>query len=122
KVSGFEFSWVKAFNNGLLLSANATLSDSEAVTLLDGEHYETSLPNQSDKIANLTIGYESDLFSLRLTTSYKSDNLEEIDGDLIRMEDAHQQVDFMGKFFIEQNMYLYFNAININNEPYYHYF
>ncbi|WP_416306887.1 TonB-dependent receptor [Neptunicella sp. SCSIO 80796] len=122
KVSGFEFSWVKAFNNGLLLSANATLSDSEAVTMLDGERYETSLPNQSDKIGNITIGYESELFSLRLTTSYKSENLEEIDGELIRMEDAHQQIDFMGKYFIDQNMYLYFNAININDEPYYHYF
>ena len=122
QVSGLELSWVKAFDNGLLVSANGTFSDSDAETLLDGELYNTSLPNQSDKIGNLTLGYESELFSLRLTMSYKSENLEEIDGDLIRMEDSHQQVDFMAKYFINQNMHVYFNAININDEPYYHYF
>jgi TonB-dependent receptor len=122
KVSGVELAWVKTFDNGLLLSTNATLSDSEAVTLLDGERYKTNLPNQSDKVGNVTVGYESDLLSLRLTLSYKSENLEEIDGDLIRMEDAHQQLDFMGKYFINKNMYVYFNGINLNDEAYYHYF
>ena len=122
KVSGVELAWVKTFENGLLLSTNATLSDSEAVTLLDGERYETRLPNQSDKVGNITVGYESELVSLRLTLSYKSENLEEIDGDLIRMEDAHKQLDFMGKYFINKNMYVYFNGINLNDEPYYHYF
>jgi TonB-dependent receptor len=121
-VSGVELAWVKTFNNGLLLSTNATLSDSEAVTLFDGERYETNLPNQSDKVGNVTVGYENELVSLRLTLSYKSENLEEIDGDLIRMEDAHKQVDFMGKYFINKNMYVYFNGINLNDEPYYHYF
>jgi TonB-dependent receptor len=122
KVSGLELSWVKAFDNGLLISTNGTLSDSDAETLLDGERFNTSLPNQSDKIGNVTLGYESKQFSLRLTTSYKSENLEEIDGDLIRMEDSHQQLDFTGKYFINQNMHVYFNAININDEPFYHYF
>ena len=122
KVSGIELAWVKTFENGLLLAANGTFSDSEAVTLLDGERYETNLPNQSDKIGNLTLGYETQQMSLRLTMSYKSENLEEIDGDLIRMEDAHQQLDFMAKYYINPSMQVYFNAININNEPYYHYF
>lgn len=121
-VSGLELAWVKTFDNGLLLSTNATLSDSDAVTFLDGERYETRLPNQSDKVGNVTLGYESDKLSLRLTMSYKSANLEEIDGDLIRMEDTHQQLDFMGKYFISPKMHLYFNAINLNDEPYYHYF
>jgi TonB-dependent receptor len=122
KVSGLELAWVKAFDNGLLLSANGTFSDSEAITELDGERFKTTLPNQSDKIANFTIGYESKLMSLRLTTSYKSENLDEIDGDMMRMEDAHQQLDFMAKYFINDNMHVYFNAININDEAYYNYF
>lgn len=122
KVSGLELAWVKAFNNGLLLSANGTFSDSEAMTLLDGERFKTTLPNQSDTIGNLTIGYESKLMSLRFTMSYKSENLDEIDGDMKRMEDAHQQFDFMAKYFINDNMHVYFNAININDEPYYNYF
>lgn len=121
-VSGVELAWVKAFDNGLLVAVNATLSDSEAVTLLDGERYETTLPNQSDQVGNLTLGYESNALSLRLTMAYKSENLEEIDGKLIRREDAHQQLDFTGKYFINKKLHLYFNAININNEPFYHYF
>lgn len=121
-VRGLEISWVKGFDNGLLLSANGTFSSSEAITMLDGERYETSLPNQSDRIGNLTVGYESEDFSVRLTMTYKSENLEEIDGDLLRMEDKHQQMDFMGKYFINPNMHVYFNAINLTDEPFYNYF
>ncbi len=121
-VQGVELSWVKAFDNGLLLSANATFSDSEATTFLDGERFETSLPNQSDRIGNLTVGYESNSLSVRLTMAYKSENLEEIDGDLIKMEDDHQQLDFSSKYFIKDNLYIYFNAVNITDEPFYNYF
>lgn len=121
-LTGIELSWVKAFDNGLLLSANGTFSSSDATTLLDGEVYKTSLPNQSDTIGNLTVGYEDTNWSLRLAMTYKSKNLEEIDGDMLRMEDAHQQFDFMAKYYINQDLTVYFNAININNEPYYHYF
>ncbi|MDP5041023.1 MAG: TonB-dependent receptor, partial [Paraglaciecola sp.] len=45
-----------------------------------------------------------------------------IEGDMMRMEDAHQQLDFMAKYFINDNMHVYFNAININDEAYYNYF
>jgi TonB-dependent receptor len=119
---GIELAWVKTFENGLLLSTNATFSDSEATTLLDGERFETSLPNQSDEVGNVTVGYEDNQWSLRLTMTHKSSNLEEIDGDMLRLEDSHQQVDFSGKYFITQNMHVYFNAINITDEPFYAYF
>lgn len=119
---GIEISWVKAFENGLLISANGTFSSSDAVTLLDGERFETSLPNQSDQIGNLTLGYESDTLSLRLTMTYKSENLEEIDGDMLLMEDDHQQLDFSAKYYINDDMNVYFNAINISDEPFYNYF
>lgn len=121
-LQGVELAWVKTFDSGLLLAANATFSDSEAVTLLDGERFETSLPNQSDRVGNITVGYEDNQWSLRLTMTHKSENLEEIDGDMLLMEDSHQQVDFSGKYYISQNMHLYLNAINITDEPFYAYF
>ncbi|QJR79477.1 TonB-dependent receptor [Alteromonas pelagimontana] len=121
-LSGIELSWVKAFNNGFLVSANSTFSTSDATTLFDGEEIDMSLPNQSDRVGNLTVGYEANDWSLRLTMSYKSENLEELDGDMIRIEDDHQQVDFMAKYFINEDMQIYFNAINLNDEPFYHYF
>ncbi|WP_282145661.1 TonB-dependent receptor [Alteromonas stellipolaris] len=119
---GLELSWVKAFNNGFLVAANATFTDSDATTILDGEKFETQLPNQSDTIGNLTFGYEANDFSLRLAMTYKSENFEEIDGDMLRFEDEHAQLDFTAKYFINDDMQVYFNAININNEPFYNYF
>ncbi|GGD66102.1 TonB-dependent receptor [Lacimicrobium alkaliphilum] len=122
KLQGIELAWVKTFDSGLLLAANATFSDSEAVTLLDGERFETSLPNQSDRVGNFTLGYEDNHWSLRLTMTHKSENLEEVDGDMLLMEDSHQQLDFSGKYYISEDMHLYLNAINITDEPFYAYF
>ena len=119
---GLELSWVKAFDNGFLVSANGTFSNSDATTLVDGERFETSLPNQSDRIGNLTLGYENNLVSLRLTMTYKSENFEEIDGDMLRMEDDHHQLDFSGKYYINDDMMLYLNGVNLTDEPYYNYF
>lgn len=122
ELSGIELSWVKAFDSGLLLSTNGTFSSSNAVTMLDGERYETSLPNQSDTIMNFTIGYETNDLNLRLTTTYKSENLEEIDDDMLRMEDTHQQIDFTAKYYMNEEMTIYFNAVNLTDEPFYNYF
>ncbi|WP_016957694.1 TonB-dependent receptor [Catenovulum agarivorans] len=122
KLHGVELAWVKSFDSGLLLAANATLTDSEATTIIDGEVFETQLPNQSDTIANFTLGFENDTVSLRLTSVYKSKNLEEIDDGMLRYEDAHTQLDFSGKYYINQQTHIYFNAVNINDEPMYHYF
>ena len=122
KLHGVELAWVKSFDSGLLLAANATLTDSEATTIIDGEVFETQLPNQSDTIANFTLGFENNTVSLRLTSVYKSKNLEEIDDGMLRYEDAHTQLDFSGKYYINQQTHIYFNAVNINDEPMYHYF
>lgn len=121
-LTGLELSWVKSFNNGLLLSANGTFSNSDAVTILDGERFETNLPNQSDTVGNVAVGYETDSLSLRLSMTYKSDNLEEIDDGMLRIEDDHQQIDFVAKYYINNDMQLYFNGINLGDEPLYHYF
>ncbi|WP_286234327.1 TonB-dependent receptor [Thalassotalea sediminis] len=121
-LKGMELSWVKAFDNGLLIAANGTFSDSEATTFLEGERFETSLPNQSDNIFNFTLGYETDLLNLRLTMSHKSENFEEIDGDMLRMEDDHQQIDFTSKYYVNEQITLYFNVVNLTDEPFYNYF
>jgi TonB-dependent receptor len=121
-LTGLELSWVKSFNNGLLFSVNSTFSDSDALTILDGERFETKLPNQSDTVGNVVVGYENDSLSLRLSMTYKSDNLEEIDDGMLRIEDDHQQIDFVAKYYINNDMQVYFNGINLGDEPMYHYF
>lgn len=121
-LTGLELSWVKAFNNGFIVSANATFTDSTATTFLDGEKFETQLPNQSDRIGNLTVGYEANDFSVRLATTYKSENFEELDGDMLRFEDDHVQVDFMARYYINDSMQVYFNGVNLGDRPFYNYF
>lgn len=119
---GLELAWVKNFDNGLLFSANATFTSSDAVTELNGERFETSLPNQSDRIGNVVVGYENQTLSLRLSATYKSENLEEIDGEFLRLEDDHTQIDFTAKYFVTPQINVYFNAINITDEPFYAFF
>ena len=124
KVSGFG-NWL----DNLLLSANLTLTDSAADIewFDDGVLFsrEVALPSQSDKTANLSLGYETDVISLRLAANYKSKYLAEV-GDITDSaydvySDDHMQLDFTGKWTIRRGMQLYFNVINLNDEPYYAY-
>jgi outer membrane receptor protein involved in Fe transport len=84
-----------------------------------------ALPSQSDKTANLSLGYETDVISLRLAANYKSKYLAEV-GDVTDTaydvySDDHMQLDFTGKWTIRRGMQLYFNVVNLNDEPYYAY-
>ena len=124
KVSGFG-NWL----DNLLLSANLTLTDSAADIewFEDGNLFsrEVALPSQSDKTANLSLGYETDVVSLRLAANYKSKYLAEV-GDVTDAaydvySDDHLQVDFTAKWTFQRGMQLYFNVVNLNDEPYYAY-
>ena len=54
---------------GFLVSANATLSDSEADLALRPSQID--LPRQSDEVYNLQLGYESERFSARIAATRK---------------------------------------------------
>lgn len=124
KVSGFG-NWL----DNLLLSTNLTLTDSAADIewFDDGTLFsrEVALPSQSDKTANLSLGYETNVVSLRLAANYKSDYLAEV-GDVTDSAydvhaDDHMQIDFTSKWTVQPGMQLYFNVVNVNDEPYYAY-
>ncbi len=110
QLTGVELAWTKNFKNGLMFSANGTFVDAD-----------DKLPNQSDTVANLMVGYESTSFSTRLSASYKSDAYQYEINDVAVTEDAHTQLDFSANYFINDTMKLYFNAINVTDEPYYLY-
>ena len=124
KLSGFG-NWL----DNLLLSANLTLTDSAAdIEWFDDGMLlsrEVALPSQSDKTANLSLGYETDAISLRLAANYKSKYLAEV-GDITDSgydvyADDHLQLDFTAKWTFARGMQLYFNVVNLNDEPYYAY-
>ncbi|MCV6622391.1 MAG: TonB-dependent receptor [Cellvibrionaceae bacterium] len=130
KLYGVEFAWSKQLSelpepfNGLLLSANLTLAESNAeIDTIEGSR-TIRLPQQSDTTGNFTVGYDSDKLSLRLAANYKSDYLDEINAespvnDII--VDDHFQLDFSARYFIKDNIQVFFEAININDEPFYAY-
>ncbi|MBD1388870.1 TonB-dependent receptor [Neiella sp. HB171785] len=134
-IYGLELNWVKQFAelpapwNGLLMSANATFTDSDADISYydDGVRQTRSIPfpSQSDETANFAVGYEDNALSLRLSAAYKSEYLLEVDSvddktyDVY--EDSHLQVDFIAKAYLQENIQVYFNALNLTDEGYYAY-
>ncbi|MET1254982.1 TonB-dependent receptor [Aliikangiella maris] len=109
-IQGFEFSWVKNFQSGLLISANATLTDAD-----------NEIPNQADTVANLVVGYETNQFSSRITLTHKNKAYQFDDNDLSVYEDKHNQVDLSVKYFLNDKSHIYLNAINLTDEPFYLY-
>ncbi|WP_348728727.1 TonB-dependent receptor [Rheinheimera texasensis] len=134
-LSGLELNAVhqlSGFGNWLdrmLLSANLTLTRSDASLgyLDDGQwqQRDITLPSQSDRTANIAIGYETEALSLRLAANYKSAYLAEVgaldDAAYDVYADDHLQLDFSSKYQWSDSVQLYFNIVNLNDEPYYAY-
>ncbi|WP_295800488.1 TonB-dependent receptor [uncultured Microbulbifer sp.] len=124
-LTGAELSWTRGFDNGLLLRTNATFTDSEASLGLgaDAERGDNiALPSQADLVANFIVGYERDALSLRLSTAYKGERLLEVDLEdeaFDLYEDKHMQMDFSAKYRFENGVQVFFNAINLTDEPFY---
>ena len=127
---GFELTWIKKFTelpgalSGLLVSANATFTNSEADLALRPSSID--LPRQSDRVFNLTLGYEAEKFSARIAGTYKSEaliGLEEPDDPAFDVyQDEHLQVDLSLKYHINESWLVYFDANNLTDEPFYAYF
>lgn len=109
-ISGIELAYAKGFDSGWLFTANTTLTDAS-----------DDLPSQSDTIANVSVAYETDQFSTRLSASYKSEAFLFEDADRSVYEDAHQQLEFSAKYYVSDSTLVYFNALNLTDEAYYVY-
>ncbi len=109
-LTGLELSWTKNFQSGLFVSTNGTFVDTD-----------DKLPNQADTVANFMFGFENNKFSARLSTTYKSESFQFTDNNSDVFEDKHTQIDFSAKYYIDDTMQIYFNAVNLTDEPYYVY-
>jgi TonB-dependent receptor len=126
-----KFSWLPGHWSGLLLSANTTFTRSNA----DIEQYDDaidavrsrsiSLPGQSDLTGNLTLGWENDRLSLRVSGNYKSDYLDEVGNVLDERYDYQVDdqlfVDFSAGYFLTENLQVFFEAQNLTDESFYVY-
>ena len=126
-----KFDWLPAPWNGLLLGGNATFSRSDAQ--IDGfdqasgtqRKRSIDLPNQSDTVGNLMLGWENDKLSLRLSANYKSAYLYELasisDRDHDLYVDAQTFVDFSARYSLTKNLQVSLEAQNLTDEPYFVY-
>lgn len=126
-ILGAEIAFTRRFSDlpapfdGLLLTANATFSDSEAEIALRDEKID--LPQQSDIVANLIIGYEKGPLSMRLSSTFTGERLEELvepDDPLFdRYQSDHFQMDFAAFYDVTESWQVQLEVVNINDEPFY---
>jgi TonB-dependent receptor len=137
KLVGLELAYTHAFKslpapwNGLLASANLTLTHSKAtIRETDPDTGEVvsrriSLPSQSDRVLNLAVGYEAHGWSIRLAANHKSDYLYEVQDVQDRMQDltvrAQTQFDLSVAYALNKQMQVVFEGINLNDSKYYVY-
>ncbi|MDE3736446.1 TonB-dependent receptor [Metapseudomonas resinovorans] len=137
KLYGIELAWSQKLDwlpapwNGLLMGANATFSRSDAS--IEGFDSTTGrnlkrdidLPNQSDTVGNLMLGWENDKLSLRLSANYKSDYLFEVAPVNDRLHDIRVDsqtfVDFSARYFLTKELQVSFEAQNLTDESFYAY-
>jgi TonB-dependent receptor len=126
-IIGAEVSLTRRFSSlpppfdGLLVSANATFTDSEArIALRDTK---IDLPFQSDTVANLILGYEKGSLSMRLSGTFTGERLEELvepdDAAFDRYQSDHFQIDFAAFYDVGEYWQLQLEVVNINDEPFY---
>lgn len=115
--------------NGLIVGANATFVDSSArIGGYEGGKWvsrEITLPSQSDRTLNLSLGWEGQGFSTRLALNHKSPYLLEVGSvfDAARdlKVDSQKQVDFALRYQLNPRVELSFEALNLANAKYYVY-
>jgi TonB-dependent receptor len=119
EVLGIELSWYTHFGSGFLLGLNGTFTDTEAT--FDGR--DVDLPGSSSEIGNLVLGYENYGIQARVAVNYKSEALIVVGGDSSEdvYEDEHTQIDASLKYNITDSIQVYFEGINLTDEPFFAY-
>lgn len=104
--------------SGVIAGANMTYVDAD-VTLNDGS--SVALPRQSELVWNLVLGYDKGPIDVRLAATHRDEYIDELNlaGDGIhRIIDGHTQIDFSGKYRLNDQFKLYLEAKNITDEPF----
>jgi TonB-dependent receptor len=123
-VRGLELAYEQAFVNlpgwlsGLFVSGNLTFVDSKADYSNVGRGSDLPLPDQADRIANLSLGWENEQFTFRMSANYRDEQL-----DIVGSRPEFDQVltDFFSvdvnvRWNVSDAWQIYFDAGNINGE------
>ena len=138
-VDGIEFNLFREFEDlpepfdGLFISVNITKVDAESDIPSDNGVFTVPFRKLADSTSNISIGYDKGNLDMRLSLAQRSDYLdyladddiettvEDLNYDNIRFTDDHSQIDFTAKYYLNDNLTLKFDLININDEPEFYY-
>jgi TonB-dependent receptor len=121
-VKGIELAFEQAFVDlpgllsGLFVSGNATFLDSKAKVGILRPNETLPLPDQADRIANLSLGWESERFTVRASANYRDEQLDTVSSnpDLDQVLQPYFSLDFNLRWNINDAFQLYFDAVNLN--------
>ena len=138
-VDGIEFNFFREFVNlpepfdGLFISLNLTEVDAESDVPSAAGVFTVPFRKLADSTRNLSIGYDKGKVDMRLSLAERSDYLDyladddiettvdNLNYDNIRFTDDHSQIDFTAKYYLNDNLTLKLDLININDEPEFYY-
>jgi TonB-dependent receptor len=122
-ISGAELSYSQNFTqlpglfSGLFAEGNLTLATSEAdVALRPNETF--AFPGQADVTANLSLGWENEVFSVRASGTHTGERLQGLASEARKFEDryrkAYTQFDVNLRWNINDTFQVYADGINLN--------
>lgn len=112
-----RFSFLPGPWAGLGFYGNFTGTKSDSKLL---DRTDVRLPGQAGQTANLSLSYEYRGFSGRISWNYQGRLLEEVGEDAERdfYVDSRQQLDLSISQRLTKNVRLFFDALNLTNQPY----
>lgn len=121
-VKGLEFNYAHALTflpgllDGVIVGFNYTYTDATGDIL----GRTITLPAASKHNYNASLGYEKGPVSIRATAAYRGKYLDELGSaaDEDRFVQDHLQIDLSAKYRLTDNLRLYADFVNLNNEPY----
>ena len=130
-VKGIEFNYVQQLDflgdawEGLLVSGNLTLADSETEVQDEDDAAltrEVPMLKQNDRVWNVAIGYDKGPWDIRVSANYRSAYLDELFGAGIdRYTDDHMSVEASAKYDVNDHLQVYVEGKNLTDEPEYYY-
>lgn len=111
--------------DGFFFNGNLTLIDGQARSAFVRNNAAIRLEDQAAVVANLSVGFENERFTSRVTTTYVGDRLESVDAsnaefDVIRA--SFYTLDVNIRFNIAPKAQLYLDIANLTNQNDYRFF
>jgi iron complex outermembrane recepter protein len=123
-VRGIELAYEQAFTmlpgwwSGLFAGLNLTLVDSEANYGRLFNNRVDQLPDQADRIANLSLGWENERFTFRVVGNYRDEQLDIINADprLDQRLVDYLSYDLNVRWNVTDQWQVYFDGSNLTDE------